>query len=496
MKRLASLMLTLALALSLGLSAQAAAAARLVRTFVYQDTLYTYVDLTGTDQPITKADAELDGRTFPASGTLETVRQAGFPVTWMLLVDNSNSMPPFREEAVAFVQALAAGSGENTRFLLASFGDAFTLLAEDVPPERLAAKMGEIPMDETVTRLHSSISQALDYFDTLPREGTELRGLIVLTDAVQYDPGAAVTQEELLNRITASDVMVHSVGFGTDASSLESLALLAEASAGTHQVIGSQLSPADAAAALADEAGSLYVTGFALSGLAPSGETASVSVTFASGSELVCRGTAEVAFPASGEEAAVPEEPAVLPDAQPQLPPSGASSSGQAAQPAGEEGASDSGAGLLPAAIGAAVLVVAVIAAVLLVKRRRTSAPAPQGSPAAAAAEPPAAGDGQDQGIFLRLEVLQGAYLGQSLELTLRRELWVGRDPACDIPFADSAVSRRNSRIFLANDAVYIEDQDSQNGTCVNGEPLSTARLLRSGDEITVGGQVSFRLKF
>ena len=47
MKRLASLMLTLALALSLGLSAQAAAAARLVRTFVYQDTLYTYVDLTG-----------------------------------------------------------------------------------------------------------------------------------------------------------------------------------------------------------------------------------------------------------------------------------------------------------------------------------------------------------------------------------------------------------------------------------------------------------------
>ena len=211
----------------------------------------------------------------------------------------------------------------------------------------------------------------------------------------------------------------------------------------------------------------------------------------------MCRGTAEVAFPASGEEAAVPEEePAVLPDAHPQLPPSGASSSGQAAQPAGEEGASDSGAGLLPAAIGAVVLAVAVIAAVVLVMRRRTSAPAPQGSPAPAAAEPPAAGDGQDQGIFLRLEVLQGAYLGQSLELTLRRELWVGRDPACDIPFADSAVSRRNSRIFLANDAVYIEDQDSQNGTCVNGEPLSTARLLRSGDEITVGGQVSFRLKF
>lgn len=132
MKRLTALFLTLALAASLGLGARAAAAARLVRAFVYQDTLYTYVDLTGTEAPITKADAEIAGQVFPASGTLETVRQAGFPVIWMLLVDNSNSMPPFREEAVDFARELAAGSGENTRFLLASFGDSFSLLAEDV----------------------------------------------------------------------------------------------------------------------------------------------------------------------------------------------------------------------------------------------------------------------------------------------------------------------------------------------------------------------------
>ena len=121
MKRIFSLALTLALALSLAAGASAAAEARLVRAFVYQDTLYTYVDISGADQPITKADAELGGRTFPASGTLETVRQAGFPVTWMLLVDKSNSMPPFREEAAAFAESLAAACGENTRFLLASF---------------------------------------------------------------------------------------------------------------------------------------------------------------------------------------------------------------------------------------------------------------------------------------------------------------------------------------------------------------------------------------
>ena len=41
MKRIFSLALTLALALSLAAGASAAAEARLVRAFVYQDTLYT-----------------------------------------------------------------------------------------------------------------------------------------------------------------------------------------------------------------------------------------------------------------------------------------------------------------------------------------------------------------------------------------------------------------------------------------------------------------------
>ena len=53
----------------------------------------------------------------------------------------------------------------------------------------LAGAVEAIPMDETVTRLHSSIGAALDYLDGLPRQGSELRGLVVLSDAVQYDPG-------------------------------------------------------------------------------------------------------------------------------------------------------------------------------------------------------------------------------------------------------------------------------------------------------------------
>ena len=480
MKRMFSMALALMMAVALTVQAGAAASAQLVRAFVYEDHLYTYVEISGAEAPITKADAEIAGQTFPASGTLETVRQAGFPVTWMLLVDNSNSMPPFREDAIAFAEGLAAACGENTRFLLASFGDGFSLLAEDVPADQLAARMAEIPMDETVTRLHSSISQALDFLDDLPRTGNELRGLIVLSDAVAYDPGASVSYEELLERINRSDVMLHSVGFGSDAAALESLSSLIEASGGVHQVVGDGLAASDAAAVLAEETGGLYVTSFALSGQAPAGETTPVSVTFASGGELVCRGTTEVSFPATGAETAPPEQPAPTENV---LPPSGSSASGQGGSGESTEDApADSGAAFRWDFLLPVIGVLAVLIAAICLRRRK---PKP-----AAASVPPAV-----PGIYVRLAILQGTYLGQTLEFTLQRELVIGRDPECDIPFADSAVSRRNSRVFLANDVVYIEDLGSQNGTCVNGSRIEMAQALRSGDEIAVGG-VSFRLKF
>ena len=483
MKRMFSMALALMMAVALTVQAGAAASAQLVRAFVYEDHLYTYVEISGAEAPITKADAEIAGQTFPASGTLETVRQAGFPVTWMLLVDNSNSMPPFREEAVAFARELAAGSGENTRFLLASFGDSFSLLEEDVPADQLAEAMAAIPMDETVTRLHSSIQQALDAFETIPRTGNELRGLIVLSDAVAYDPGASVSYEELLKRVNGSDVMLHSVGFGTDDAALESLASLTEASGGLHQVVGEDRTAAEAAVSLAEETGDLYVTGFALSGFTPEETPAQVSVTFASGGELLCRGTGEVQFPDGGDETAPEQETAPAPETE--LPPS-SNAGGQTQTPQAQEPAQTSSHGGVLLAVLAAVVVLAAVIAVVCLRRRK--------SPAGPAAAPVEAGP-EDDGIYLRLEVVQGAYLGQSLDLTLSRELVVGRDPDCGLPFGDGSVSRRHSRIFLANGAVYIEDLGSQNGTFVNGTRLDLARLLRSGDEIRAG-DVVFKLKF
>lgn len=106
-----------------------------------------------------------------------------------------------------------------------------------------------------------------------------------------------------------------------------------------------------------------------------------------------------------------------------------------------------------------------------------------------------ASGAGESGGIYMRLEVLQGTYLGATMEFTLSGELVIGRDGDCDIVFAEASLSRRHARVFTANGVVYVEDLGSQNGTYVNGAPLTMACALRSGDEIAMG-DVVIRLKF
>ena len=300
MKRIMCGAAALLLALLLCGQALAAGSAEPVRTFVYEDTLYTYVRLEGIDSPVTQVEAKIGAQSFPASSRLETVRQAGFPITYLLLVDNSNSMPPFRAQLEEFCKELAADSGENTRFILATLGDQFQVVNENVPADSIGEQLAAVPLDETVTRLHTCMNSALDYFETLPRQGTELRAMVVITDGVQYDPLGGVPHEELLERLTHSDVMLHSLGMGSDSEALDSLGKLTESSGGIHQVLTGSLTAGTAAKTLTDAAGELMVTGFDLGGQAAAGENQEVSFTFASSGTLLCRGEAAVDIP--GEE--------------------------------------------------------------------------------------------------------------------------------------------------------------------------------------------------
>ena len=124
--------------------------------------------------------------------------------------------------------------------------------------------------------------------------------MIVLTDAVEYDPQGGVPYEELLSRIEQSDVMLHAVGFGGDEQALSSLSQLVSASDGSQWSIGSGPVPRRCRRPAGGTApAGCFVVGFDLGEYVSETGSESVSITFSSGAELICRAQTQAALPTS-----------------------------------------------------------------------------------------------------------------------------------------------------------------------------------------------------
>ncbi|MCX6034622.1 MAG: FHA domain-containing protein [Chloroflexi bacterium] len=63
----------------------------------------------------------------------------------------------------------------------------------------------------------------------------------------------------------------------------------------------------------------------------------------------------------------------------------------------------------------------------------------------------------------------------------------IGRDPACDCPGADAAISARHARLSFHNNQWWLEDLDSTNGTLLNQEKLAMPTVVISDDEFKCG---------
>lgn len=68
-----------------------------------------------------------------------------------------------------------------------------------------------------------------------------------------------------------------------------------------------------------------------------------------------------------------------------------------------------------------------------------------------------------------------------------------GRHPRSDIFLDDITVSRHHARITREDHRFFVSDQNSLNGTYVNGESISTMVELHRGDEVQIG---KFRMVF
>ena len=115
---------------------------------------------------------------------------------------------------------------------------------------------------------------------------------------------------------------------------------------------------------------------------------------------------------------------------------------------------------------------------------RRTPAPptAPAGQQRAAKRQPRA-------GAPRSLVVTQGPLTGTSLPLRESGTV-IGRNPECALVLDDDFASGRHARIFFRDDAWFVEDLGSTNGTFLGSERLTGPIRVEAGSTLRIGKTV------
>jgi len=85
----------------------------------------------------------------------------------------------------------------------------------------------------------------------------------------------------------------------------------------------------------------------------------------------------------------------------------------------------------------------------------------------------------------LKLKVVSGKNAGRMIVIPPAGVI-LGRHPPSDLILAEPAVSRQHCSIYLRRNGWHVQDLESQNGTLVNGSPV-TKQVLHPGDTIQVG---------
>ncbi len=80
--------------------------------------------------------------------------------------------------------------------------------------------------------------------------------------------------------------------------------------------------------------------------------------------------------------------------------------------------------------------------------------------------------------------------------VALDEEISIGRTDAADIVLGDGGLSRLNTTFFRDEDLVFVVDENSTNGTFVNGERVSgRPRQVLNGDRIKIGTETTIRIE-
>ncbi|GAB4481242.1 MAG: hypothetical protein Kow0088_23370 [Anaerolineales bacterium] len=89
-----------------------------------------------------------------------------------------------------------------------------------------------------------------------------------------------------------------------------------------------------------------------------------------------------------------------------------------------------------------------------------------------------------------QLVMRAGPHPGTTFPLQ-KSEINIGRDPSNDLVISDAEVSRKHARLIWQSGAYLLEDLGSTNGTFINGQRLLGPHVMRPGEVIQLGENVT-----
>ncbi len=482
---------------------------KIVQTFSQDSNLYAYVNFPEEKEINTLiAKVVIDGNnSYKQVEPIEKVADASEPISYMFLIDISTSMPDYEDSIKMFISNFMTSAGDDSSFAIATFGKSLDIICDFTDKqEEITSKLSKVEYNVRQTSLYTSLINTIDYYEDKERTQGEIFNIVVITDGIEYDKNG-VTIDEVYAKLKASSVMVHTFGLPTKSSdqddieeseeALKVLGSFSRNSYGVHTVLGyANSTEAELAESITGYIHNLYITKYKISEDEISGGGHNVKIVFAStgenGDVFSAEGTLYIPYPEVTmleDELPIPqitsspdqtEEPEV--SATPSEFPSDVgeiSAKEETDTDVGVVASEANGSSIyLTIIIATSILViflVMIIIAMKLRKKKRRVSPI--------------------NGIFMKVEILSDSCTLKNNEFYLTEELIIGRETGCNIRLKNKDVSKRNSKLYVRDNVVYIEDLNSTNGTAINSMKIFSPNKLRSGDVISIGS-VAFILKF
>ena len=484
MRRLALLVLLCLLAPAPATWAQDVTTLRVSQAYVDLPEANVFFGARGTDgtfvSPIEPQQISASaGETEVTVDTVTVFSGSGRGVAYIFLADVSKSIQPQQYERLrqALDTWIGSLSGEDQAALL-TFGSTVDVVQDftsDV--ERLQTRVDSLRPTDQNTRLHAGLVQALELGRRRDPDLPERRIIVVLSDG-KDDVTGGMTAEEVRERMRVDRTPIYAIGYArppmTDGkeAALDKLGTFARTSGGQFIEAGAQSIP-ETFEDLRQRVEEVHVAELRCTACDADGTVRRLQVQLTSGANTMTDGLG-VRMQSTGST-----ESGGRVDS---------SSGGTDPNPTRNDSyvqAMTTFFAELPwwgYGIGALLLVALAVGIYFYVRREdEEPEPAPQPTPKMKTKSP------EPKGIPLHFETV-GRQGSGSHEARIADRIVVGRSRDCDVVVADDQeASRQNSEIVREDGELYIRDLGSQNGTLVNGVPISGSYRLEDGDRILIG---------